>query len=299
MLRIGLTGGIGAGKSTVARELAALGAVIVDGDKIAREVVEPGTPGLAALVEAFGDGILAEDGSLNRPALAAIAFSDDESRARLNAITHPLVGARSQELIVAAGPDAVIVQDIPLLVENQAAPMFHLVIIVWVDAEERVRRLVESRGMAEEDARARIAAQATDEQRRAVADVWLENTGTEEETREAVRALWSERIAPYAANVNSRRAAEDAPAVQDRAYGERLVGRLWVTLGAEATRVTAVGDTGAAAEVVLADGVATGDVAGRLGEAGFARVGDTDEFRGSDPGRAVTVRVAAQGPAGA
>lgn len=293
MLRIGLTGGIGAGKSTVATELAALGAVIVDGDKIAREVVEPGTPGLAALVEAFGEGILAEDGSLDRPALAAIAFSDDESRAKLNAITHPLVGARSAELIEAAGPDAVIVQDIPLLVENKAAPMFHLVIIVWVDEQERIRRLVGSRGMAEEDARARIAAQATDEQRRAVADVWLENTGTEDETRAAVRALWADRIAPFAANVAAHRPADAAPDVDEASYDERLVGRLWVTLGAGASSVTA---EGAAAAVELADGVTEESVADELGDAGFARVGP-GEYRGSDPGRAVSVRVTAQGAA--
>lgn len=289
MLRIGLTGGIGAGKSTVAKELAALGAVIVDGDKIAREVVEPGTPGLAALVEAFGDGILAEDGSLNRPALAAIAFSDDESRAKLNAITHPLVGARSQELIAAAGPDAVIVQDIPLLVENKVAPMFHLVIIVWVDVEERVRRLVGSRGMAEDDARARIAAQATDEQRRAVADVWLENTGTEEETRAAVRALWRDRIEPFAANVAAHRPATGAPRGVDPAYDERLVGRLWVSLGAQASSITASGQSAA---VVLADGVTEASVADALGDAGFAAVGG-GVFEGSDPGRAVSVRVSA------
>ncbi|MCS3782415.1 dephospho-CoA kinase [Tsukamurella ocularis] len=287
MLRIGLTGGIGAGKSTVAKELAALGAVIVDGDKIAREVVEPGTPGLAALAKAFGEGILAADGSLDRPALAAIAFSDDESRAKLNAITHPLVGARSAELIEAAGPDAVIVQDIPLLVENKVAPMFHLVIIVWVDAEERVHRLVGSRGMAEGDARARIAAQATDEQRRAVADVWLENTGTEDATRAAVRALWADRIAPYAANVVAHRPAADAPRIVDPAYDERLAGRLWVALGADASSVTA---DGAEAVVVLADGVTVDVVVEKLAAAGFAPTG-RGEFAGSDPGRAVTVRI--------
>ena len=295
MLRIGLTGGIGAGKSTVAKELASLGAVIVDGDRIAREVVEPGTPGLAALVEAFGEQILAEDGSLNRPALAAIAFSDDESRARLNAITHPLVGARSQELIAEAGPDAVIVQDIPLLVENHAAPMFHLVIIVWVDAEERVRRLVGSRGMAEEDARARIAAQATDEQRRAVADVWLENTGTEDETRAAVRELWVKRIVPFAANVNMHRPADDAPELDDPDYGERLAGRLWVTLAGDARSVTAEGSH---AQVVLADGVTEEAVIARLGDAGFAQV-EPGTYRGADPGRAVTVTVTEAGTEGA
>ncbi|GAA4408469.1 hypothetical protein GCM10023147_52400 [Tsukamurella soli] len=225
MIRIGLTGGIGAGKSTVARELETLGAVIVDGDKIAREVVEPGTPGLAALVEAFGERVLAADGSLNRPALAAIAFADDESRKTLNAITHPLVGARSQELITAAGPDAIIVQDIPLLVENHAGPMFHLVLVVWADAEERVQRLVSQRGMSEQDARARIAAQATDEQRRAAADVWLDNSGAPDSILTEVRRLWDHRIVPYGHNISERRAAVGAPAPTDpaaqRCYGRR------------------------------------------------------------------------------
>ncbi len=287
MLRIGLTGGIGAGKSTVATELAALGAVIVDGDKIAREVVEPGTPGLAALVDAFGDGILAADGSLDRPALAAIAFSDDESRAKLNAITHPLVGARSQELIDAAGPDAVIVQDIPLLVENGLAPMFHLVIIVWVDAEERVRRLVGSRGMAEEDARARIAAQATDAQRRAVADVWLENTDTQDATRTAVRALWADRIVPYADNLAARR---PAGAAHDTWEADRLVARLRVVLGASAASVAAGGVDGAGATVVLAEGVTADGAAEQLAAGGFVRTA-AGVYAGCDPGRAVTVRV--------
>src|SRR5690606_6377646 len=123
MLRIGLTGGMGAGKSTVARILAERGAVIVDSDVIAREVVAPGTEGLAALAEAFGPGILTEDGSLDRPALAAVAFADEESRKKFNAISHPLGGKRTAELIAAAPADAVVVQDIPLLVENGLAPL--------------------------------------------------------------------------------------------------------------------------------------------------------------------------------
>jgi dephospho-CoA kinase len=142
MLRIGLTGGIGAGKSTVAATFSECGGIVVDGDVIAREVVEPGTEGLAALVEAFGSEILLPDGALNRPALAAIAFPDDEKRATLNGIVHPLVGKRRAELIEAAPDDAVIVEDIPLLVESQMAPMFPLVVIVHADLETRVTRLV-------------------------------------------------------------------------------------------------------------------------------------------------------------
>lgn len=155
-----------------------LGGIVVDGDVISREVVQPGTEGLAALVEAFGSEILLPDGTLNRPALAAVAFSDDEKRKTLNGIVHPLVGKRRAELIEAAPADAVIVEDIPLLVESQMAPMFPLVIIVHADEDVRVARLIDHRGFTEADARARIAAQATMEQRRAVADVWLDNTGT-------------------------------------------------------------------------------------------------------------------------
>ncbi|HEY2062347.1 dephospho-CoA kinase [Amycolatopsis sp. NBC_01480] len=205
MLRVGLTGGIGAGKSTVATRLAEHGAVLVDSDKIAREVVEPGTPGLAAVVAAFGEDVLAEDGSLNRPALAAKAFADEESRKRLNGIVHPLVGARTAELMAGAAQDAVIVHDIPLLVEGHLAPAYHLVVIVDAPMEVRVRRLVEARGMAEADARARIRAQASDAQRRAVADVWLDNGGAQDIVLAEVDALWADRLVPFEANVRLRR----------------------------------------------------------------------------------------------
>src|ERR1700756_158056 len=178
MLRIGLTGGIGAGKSVLSATFGQCGGIIVDGDVISREVVEPGTEGLASLVDAFGDGILLPDGALDRPALAAKAFRDDESRQKLNGIVHPLVGKRRSEIIAVVAEDAVVVEDIPLLVESGMAPLFPLVVVVHADEEVRVRRLVEQRGMSEEDARARIAAQAGDEQRRAVADVWLDNSGT-------------------------------------------------------------------------------------------------------------------------
>ena len=195
MLRIGLTGGIGSGKSTVSALLAERGAVVIDSDRIAREVVEPGTPGLAAVVEAFGDGVLAADGQLDRPALAAIVFADQEARRRLDGIVHPLVRARAVEMAAAAAPGAVVVNDVPLLVETGQAASYDLVLVVEANADIRVSRLVQ-RGLSEEDARARMAAQATDEQRRAVADVVLDNSGTPEQLRAQVERFWAERVAP-------------------------------------------------------------------------------------------------------
>jgi dephospho-CoA kinase len=194
VLRIGLTGGIGSGKSTVSRLLADHGAVIVDADAIAREVVEPGTPGLAAVVEAFGPSVLAADGSLDRPALADVVFADPEARRRLDAIVHPLVRARAGELAAAAPPDAVVVHDVPLLVETGQAAAYDLVLVVEADPETRVARLVQ-RGLTADDARARMAAQATDEQRRAVADVVLDNSGTPEQLAAQVATFWADRVA--------------------------------------------------------------------------------------------------------
>ena len=248
MLRIGLSGGIGAGKSTVSATFSELGGIVVDGDVIAREVVEPGTEGLAKLIEAFGEGILHEDGALNRPALAAIAFSDDEKRQTLNGIVHPLVAHRRSELIAAAAEDAVIVEDIPLLVESGMAPMFPLVVIVHADEDVRVKRLIEHRGFSEQDARARIAAQATEEQRRAVADVWLDNSGTAGELVEKARALWHERILPFAHNLDSGKPAHAEPVLvpsdptwPDQAH--RIVARLNTACGHRAVRIDHIGST--------------------------------------------------------
>ncbi|TFV46869.1 dephospho-CoA kinase [Blastococcus sp. TF02A-35] len=195
MLRIGLTGGIGSGKSTVSTLLAARGATVVDADRIAREVLEPGTPGLDAVVAEFGGGVLTDAGALDRPALAAVVFADDAARARLDAIVHPLVRARSAELVADVPADAVVVNDVPLLVETGQAGSYDLVVVVEADPEVRVARLV-TRGLTEADARARIAAQATDEQRRAVADVVLDNSGTREQLAEQVERFWEERVVP-------------------------------------------------------------------------------------------------------
>lgn len=192
MLKVGLTGGIGAGKSEVSRLLAAAGAVLVDADRIAREVVEPGTEGLRKVVEAFGPDVLAADGTLDRPGLGAIVFSDPQKLAVLNGIVHPLVGARSAELEAAAADDAVVVHDVPLLTENGLAPLYDLVIVVDAAPETQLDRLVRLRGMAEEDARARMAAQATREKRLEIADIVIDNDGPLEGLAERVAAVWAD-----------------------------------------------------------------------------------------------------------
>ncbi|GCD99485.1 dephospho-CoA kinase [Embleya hyalina] len=187
---VGLTGGIGAGKSEVARLLAELGAVVIDSDRIAREVVAPGTPGLAAVVAEFGESVLLPDGSLDRPGLGRIVFGAPERLAALNAIVHPLVGARAAELTAAAGDDAVLVNDVPLLVENDLAGRYDLVVVVDAAPETQLDRLVRLRGMPEADARARMAAQASREQRLAVADVVIDNDGPLAALEPQVHALW-------------------------------------------------------------------------------------------------------------
>lgn len=190
-MKVGLTGGVGSGKSTVARLLAEHGATVIDADAIAREVVEPGTPGYDAVVAHFGDAVLRPDGALDRPALAAIVFADEQQRTALNGIVHPLVGARMAELMQAAPEGAVVVWDVPLLFENDLATGFDLVLVVEADAETRVARLVE-RGMDEQDARARMARQASDEQRRAVADEVIRNDGDLDQLRRRVDDVWRE-----------------------------------------------------------------------------------------------------------
>lgn len=193
--RIGLTGGIGSGKSTVARMLVERGARLVDADAIARQLMEPGQPALSAAVQAFGQEILNPDGSLNRPALAALVFADESKRQVLNGIVHPLVRAESARQVEAAraelGEDAVVVEDIPLLAETGQAARFDGVLVVEVEQGERLRRLVEFRGMDEADARARMAAQASDGERRALATWVIDNSGSLEQTEAQVDQVWS------------------------------------------------------------------------------------------------------------
>ncbi|MFC9788904.1 dephospho-CoA kinase [Rhodococcus sp. NPDC127528] len=330
MLRIGLTGGIGAGKSTVSRILGDLGAVVVDADLIAREVVEPGTPGLAALVAEFGADILQADGQLDRPALAAKVFGDDAARGRLNAVVHPLIGARTAELVDSAPSDSVVLQDIPLLVEGRMGALFNIVVVVYVDAEERVRRLVELRGMPEQDARARMSAQATDDERRAAADVWLDNSGPQGSLDAPVKALW-ERLHEYGRNVSTGTVVRVAPVLVPAdptwpAQARRLVARLQLVCGDAALRVDHIGSTAVPGldakdvldvQVTVASLAAADALADSLAEAGFPRVesvtrddpkpaygigGEADPslwdkrfHAGADPGRPVAIHLRVDG----
>ncbi|SEN01084.1 dephospho-CoA kinase [Cryobacterium luteum] len=198
MYLIGLTGGIASGKSTVAKMLADLGAVIIDADQLAREVVQPGTPGLAAIAAEFGGDILLADGTLNRPALGAIIFSDPIRRTLLNNITHPAVRQLSRDQIAAAAaadPSAIVVYDVPLLAEAVAGGLvsFDLVVVVQADADTRIQRMMELRGLTRAEATHRITAQASDAERLALADVVIDNTGTVDATLAQVNALW-ERV---------------------------------------------------------------------------------------------------------
>ncbi len=322
MLRVAVTGGIGSGKSTVSARLAERGAVVVDSDGLAREVVAVGTPGLAAVAERFGPGVLAADGSLNRPALAAIVFSDPDARRALEGITHPRVRARFDVLAAAAPPDAVVVNDIPLLVAMPVAASFHLVIGVGADSELRVRRLI-GRGLAETDARARIAAQIDDDARRPLTDEWLDNSGTTDGLRDLVDQLWDERLQPFEQFLSrGARAPRGGPVLRppDPAWSvdaARLIARVGRAAGEHALRVDHIGSTavpGSAArdvidlQLVVADLAAADRVGPALAGAGFVPVpaagddrphpADDDPARwrrtfhaNADPGRAVDLNV--------
>lgn len=249
MLRVGLTGGIGAGKSTVGRRLAERGAYRIDADELARDVVAPGTDGLGEVVAVFGRDVLGADGELDRHAMAARVFTDAAALQRLNAIIHPRVSARSAELLAAAEPDAVVVQEIPLLVENQLGAAFQLVIGVDATAEERTRRLVSQRGMVEADVRGRIEAQADDSVRRAACDVWLDNSGTEAALLAEVDRLWNRRLVPFESNLRLRRPADGgwtgvvAPDPDWPAAAARLAARVAAVAGDHVQHVDHVGPT--------------------------------------------------------
>ncbi len=248
MLQVGLSGGIGSGKSTVSKRLAELGAVIIDSDLLARQVVSPGSPGLAAVAERFGAGVIAADGSLDRPAMAAIVFAEPTARRDLEAITHPLIRAESERLVAAAPAGSVVVHDVPLLVEKRMGPAYHLVVIVSAREDVRVERLERLRGVPRPEALARIAAQATDDERHAAADVLLDNNGAPENLVAQVDSLWNDRLMPYAVNLRegrrSHRGARPEMVAADpewRWTAARLVRRIRWALEQESAGETLVG----------------------------------------------------------
>ena len=237
MLRVGLTGGIGSGKSTVAQRFSELGALVIDADKLAREVVAVGSDGLAAIHQRFGDAVLAADGSLDRVVLGKIVFADAQSRKDLEAITHPLIGARTRSLLESAAPVRIVVHDVPLLVELGMAAAYHLSVVVGADEDTRVARLTGGRRLTEADARTRIAAQAGDLERRAAADAWLDNNGSVDELVAQVDALWRDRILGFNDNLmtGGRSHRSDTPTLvaYDDSWpstAKRLIGRITLAL---------------------------------------------------------------------
>ncbi|GAY09514.1 dephospho-CoA kinase [Pseudonocardia sp. N23] len=305
-LMVGLTGGIGSGKSTVARRLTVHGAVLVDADAVAREVVAAGSEGLARILAEFGPGFAGPDGELDRPRMAAAVFADPGARETLNGIVHPLIRARSAELVAAAPPGSVVVQDVPLLVEGGMGAGFALVVVVHADEEVRVGRLVGSRGMAEEDARARIRAQAGDDARRAAADVWLDNSGTAAALEASVDELWSQRLIPFRDNVIAARPAAPGAgiAVADPvASAARLAARVAAAAGEHSLGVEHVGPgavPGLAApdlvdlRLVVDDPAASGQLTPALARAGFVPDGGgTGSWASADPGRPARLRACA------
>jgi dephospho-CoA kinase len=329
MLRVGLTGGIGSGKSTVASQLATLGATVIDADQIAREVVEPGTPALAEIARRFGSDILASDGQLDRAGLGRLVFADSAALRDLEAITHPAIWARTAELMTAAAERGIAVHDMPLLVEKEMTGEYHLVLVVAADEEVRVERLRATRGMSESDARARIAAQSDDAARRRAADVWMENDGSPEALATAVLGLWHERIEPFEENlrrgIRVRRPdhltlAEPDPTWPEQA--ERLIARVRHALGDRAVDIEHIGSTsvpGMVAKDVLDLQVGVADLGsadaaefvGAMAAGGFPRVveitGDNSKdgttwpkrMHGScDPARVVNIHVREHGSPG-
>ena len=315
----------------VASRLRELGAVLVDADALAREVVEPGSYGLARVVEAFSSGILTPEGHLDRPRLGALVFGNPERLAVLNGIVHPLVRERAAAMVDAAPAGAVVVQDIPLLVETGQGSHFHLVLVVDAPEAVRVQRMVQHRKMTEEDARARMSAQASREDRLAAADVVLDNSGSKDELRDAVDRLWKFRLVPFAARLKERQVAPRTggpvimPARQDwPSQAARLIARLQAAAPHEIPAVEHIGSTavpGLDAKDVLdlqlgvRDMAAADRIAPLLAEAGFPRwpgvVSDNPKpghpdpadwvkrlHGNADPGRAVNVHVRTVGSPG-
>ncbi|RAX45429.1 dephospho-CoA kinase [Arthrobacter sp. AQ5-06] len=331
MLKIGLTGGIASGKSVVASRLAELGAVLVDADALARDVVESGTPGLARVVEAFGPDMLDAGGRLDRARLGAVVFGNPAQRAVLNGIIHPLVRAAAAGIIASAPDGAIVVQDIPLLVETGQGSGFHLVLVVDAPDDLRIERMLEHRSMTAEHARSRMAVQASREQRLAAADVVLDNSGSLEDVTAQVDRLWTERLVPFAENiVRGVRAARTGTAVLSApredwaAQAARLGSRIAAAAPGDILAVDHVGSTavpGLAAkdvidlQVTVSDLNAADRIAPLLAAAGFPGVPgagfdtpkptDPDPTQwqkrfhaNADPGRAVNVHVRSVGSSG-
>lgn len=331
MLKIGLTGGIASGKSVVASRLAELGAVLVDADTLARDVVEPGTPGLARVVEAFGTDMLDAGGRLDRARLGSVVFGNPSQLAVLNGIVHPLVREAANGLIAQAPVGAIVVQDIPLLVESGQVGKFHLVLVVDAPDDVRIARMLDHRGMTREEALSRIAAQATRADRLAAADVVLENSGSVDALLAHVDRLWTERLVPFADNVRrgvraprTGSAVLSPPQADWAAQAARLGARILAAAPDDILSVDHIGSTAvpglAAKDVIdLQVTVAGLDVADRiaplLSAAGFPAVQganfDTPKLSApdradwekrfhanADPGRAVNLHVRPAGSSG-
>lgn len=332
MLRVGLTGGIGAGKSTVAHRLRELGAVVIDADQLARDVVAVGSTGLAAIRERFGDGVMEADGALDRGALGEAVFADAQARRDLESITHPLIAARTRLIMESAAPGTIVVHDVPLLVEKQMSAHYHLTVVVGADKDIRVARLTGERGFPEADARARVAAQATDRERWEAADVWLDNNGAVDSLLAEVDSLWRGRIVGFNDNlITGSSSRPDTPTVvpYDESWpliAARLIQRITFVLGDRTVGIEHVGSTSvpglAAKDVIdlqvavrrLSDGDAP-EFVKALADRGFPRIEGNDQdvvhswspdpaswakrFHGSaDPGRVVHLHVREHGSSG-
>jgi dephospho-CoA kinase len=308
MLRLGLTGGIGSGKSTVAARCRELGAVVIDADQLAREVVAVDSAALASIHRRFGDVVMAPDGSLDRGALGAIVFADPQARQDLEAITHPLIGARARSLMDGAPPEKIVVHEVPLLAELGLGAAYHLTVVVGADDDIRVSRLIAGRRLSAADARARIAAQASDRVRRQAGDVWLDNNGTTQGLLAQIDALWRDRITGFNDNLISGLASAlpDCAAVApyDDSWpwtAKRLLARVAMALGERAVALEHIGSTSVPGLIarnvidlqlgvhVLAD-ADEAVFASALGDKGFPRVGQY--LHGSaDPARVARLHI--------
>jgi len=290
VLRIGLTGGIAAGKSTVARHLARLGAYVLDADGISREVMAPGTPGLRRVVEEFGPRILTPDGSLDRTVLGQLVFSDSEARKLLNSLVHPLIEVRTQAIVDRLPERTVLVHEVPLLVENGLQDRYHLVIAVHAPQAERARRLVSERGLSPEQVRTRIASQAGDDERREACDLWLDNgrrSVGNDPWKGELGAWWTGRVKPFHRNILTRTPATRPARLTIHpadphwaAAGSRLALRVAAVCGDAAVRVDHHGSTAVPGlpaqdvidlQLVVRDADAVRDLRPALERAGFVR----------------------------